>query len=127
MTESHIGARLERERLDRGLSQDDAAEQLGISQATFSRWVQGSTPKSTHWTKIARFLKLPRPEVAALVNDGRARGPSGDQLRHLEERFDGLDSRLDELALAQAQVQRLVDEIARSLGPAASPRRRRAR
>jgi transcriptional regulator with XRE-family HTH domain len=96
----HLGQQLERARLDRGISQDEAAEQLGVSQATFSRWVQGINPKSAHWTKIARFLKIPRAEVVEMVSGARLADPVDERMHQLEGRFDRLESKVDRVLSA---------------------------
>lgn len=99
-TAEALGGRLERERLNRGMSQEEAGDALGVSQATFSRWVQGVSPKSTYWTKIARFLKVPRAEVSELVSAARLADPVDDRMHSLEGRFDRLESKVDRLLSA---------------------------
>lgn len=96
-----IGQQLEQERLRRGQSQEEAAEALKVSQATFSRWVQGSVPKSQHWTRIARYLSLPRDQVAEAVNLSR---------RSPEARLEAIERELAEL---RREVRNALEEIGR--------------
>lgn len=114
MTESPIGARLERERLKRGESQDEAADRIGVSQPTYSRWTLGqSFPKSAYWVKIGRYLGVPRDEVGRIVNEERSADPADARMNQLEARFDRLEGK--------------VDRVLEGLDLAALPKRRRAR
>ena len=77
-----IGDRLETERLRRGWSQDEAADRLNVSQATFSRWVKGTAPKPEHWAGIARFVGITRADVAREVTASRM--SDSDRLDRIE-------------------------------------------
>lgn len=102
--EGTLGELLDREIASRGLNQTEAGQLLGkVSQATVSRWIMGtSVPKSRQWTAIARFLKLPREEVAAMVIEARLGDPDTWMLE-LEERFDRLESKVDLLIATLGQ------------------------
>lgn len=94
---SAIGVLLEERLRSRGLTQDEASETIGVSQATFSRWIQGSVPKSRYWTAIARFLGIPRSEVVRMVTETALADPAEQRLRALEDHYDRLESKIDRL------------------------------
>lgn len=83
-----IGDRLEAERLRRGMSQDEAAARLNVTQATFSRWVKGTAPKPTYWPAIARFVGITRADVAREVTARRM--SDSDRLDRIEREIADL-------------------------------------
>lgn len=99
MERSTLGQQLTAQAALRGMSQREAGEELGISQATFSRWASGeSVPASTHWTAIARFLKIPRNRVAEavlqMVETNSTQGQS-EQIARLETQVVEMREQLD--------------------------------
>lgn len=78
----------------RGLSQYEAGEQLGIRQQEISAWVTGQRlPAARRVPKVARWLRIPASELAALI-DGEK----------------NLDRRVSEL---EAQMKGLRDDLRR--------------
>jgi transcriptional regulator with XRE-family HTH domain len=63
-----VGDHLKKRRMDLGLRQQDAAEQLGVSQGTFYNWERGrSEPEFRFLPAIIRFLEYdPTPEPLSL-------------------------------------------------------------
>jgi transcriptional regulator with XRE-family HTH domain len=52
-----LGEEILRRRLELGLTQEEAGEQLGLNHQTFSRWETGENiPNVTHYPKIIAFL-----------------------------------------------------------------------
>jgi transcriptional regulator with XRE-family HTH domain len=91
-----IGARLGDEATRREISHAEAAEIIGISQATFSRWVNGDNlPTSPYFTKLARFLRIPRDEVVRTISDAKGTDPVDERMSTLEEIVDRLEAKLD--------------------------------
>jgi transcriptional regulator with XRE-family HTH domain len=62
---SHVGDHVKRRRLDRGLTQSQAASQLGVSESTIVDWERGKYPPSVRcYPAIIAFLgydPLPEP------------------------------------------------------------------
>lgn len=96
-----VGVLLGKTAARKGVSHQTAGESIGVSQATFSRWVIGdNVPASRYWTRIARFLGIPRDRVAELIASERlARGPSGreDRISELERKLDRLAGLVEQL------------------------------
>ena len=97
-----LGGMLGQEALRRGISQAQAADAIGVSQATFSRWVAGTTPPSArYWTAIGRFLRISRADV----------------MRHLTAELDtrsrNYGERIAALEAELADVKRILEEIRR--------------
>jgi len=109
MSDMTLGEMLEAEQRRRELTQTAAAEMMDVAPFTFRRWTEGQfLPKSRHWAKIARFLRMPRDEVAAIVTreEAAAKGES-------------------EIAQLRASVERLTEVVERLLADQARPARRR--
>lgn len=53
-----------------GMTQAHAADQLGVTQATVSRWVHGGKVKNEHVPNIARFLEVDMDHVLKLMGHG---------------------------------------------------------
>lgn len=108
-----LAERLATELTRKDLSQREAADLVGVTQAAFSRWVLGdNVPTSKHWPAIADFLGISRDEVIELVVQAKG-SPTP---RNVEERFDDMqrqidliNARLDQLTLAWAERQRQAD------------------
>lgn len=96
-----IGGMLQNEASRRGISHAEAGEIIGVSQATFSRWVSGENPPvAEHWTAIGRFLHLPKAEVgriASAARQGRTKRGLGDRIGAIETRLDRIERLLGEL------------------------------
>ena len=68
--------RLARARLERNLSQADAARELQVSRSEYGRWERGLTqPRPQHLIRIARFCRCE-------IEDIRIPGPDGYVLTH---------------------------------------------
>ena len=52
----------------RGLKQNWIAEQVGISEATLSRIIQGSTPRLDQACKLAELFEVPVEKLFETVN-----------------------------------------------------------
>lgn len=105
MPDVTIGQLLREEQLRREISESAAGEVLGISQQTFGRWIAGANvPSSQHWTPIARFVKLPRDEIARLAREAKA----GDD--PVAKRLGALET---EIAEVKALLQQLLDQQGR--------------
>lgn len=95
-----IGALLEAEANRRELTHEEAADAIGVSQATFSRWVNGDNPPSRdHYQPIAAFLRVPKARVAELC----------DKVRH-DRRRSSVTIRLDRL---EAQLEEVLRRLER--------------
>jgi transcriptional regulator with XRE-family HTH domain len=83
-----LGTLLGDEAARRGITHAEAAARIGVSQATFSRWVAGtSRPTPPYWSAIARFLKVRRRDViehASLERRSRTRRREQDRLAVVE-------------------------------------------
>lgn len=92
-----LGALLGREAQRREISHETAAEILGVSQATFSRWANDdNAPTRPYWTKIARFLSIPRDQVVELVERPMPKREITDRLADVERRLDELTGLVEE-------------------------------
>ena len=104
-----IGSELEGEAIQRGISHHVAAETIGVSQATFSRWVKGENiPHPQYWTPIARFLHIPKDQVGNLC--AKERTQRGQR---------GMRRATDDLIALRRQVQRMdqkMNQILETLG-----------
>jgi hypothetical protein len=99
--EKAIASLLGQEARRRGISHADAAGEIGVSQATFSRWVAGTTPPSArYWAAIGRFLKVSRTDVMNRVSaefDDRSPRGHGDRIAALEVQLAALTRTVEEL------------------------------
>lgn len=104
----NIGTALQDEATRRGLSHAEAGELLDISQASFSRWVNGdNVPAPRYWQAIARFLRIPKEQVSTLCAQERAgRGNRG--VRRVATDMTELRREVDKLRRDQAELHRLV-------------------
>ena len=64
-----LGHHLKKRRMDLGLPERQAAQQIGVHHQTFTRWETNATnPAVRWWPQIIRFLGYdPRPEPANLA------------------------------------------------------------
>ncbi|MET8339774.1 helix-turn-helix domain-containing protein [Streptosporangium canum] len=59
MTRSVLGVRLRAARECKGLSQVDAAAEIGVSQSTMSQWERGvKAPGSDYWESLSRLYDV---------------------------------------------------------------------
>lgn len=94
--------------LNRGISQREAAEQIGVTQQTFSRWRHGQLiPAPSSIPAIARFLGLPVKEVRAM--HAAARREKNQQLRGIESRLENVEEFTRRLDAQMATLVRLLD------------------
>lgn len=104
-----LGAAL-RDRLhERRLLQSAAAVELGTTQQTLSKWMNGiHAPSETYVPALARFLDRTEGEVRAMLppRERAERMTAGRRLIDLEDRVDRLALRVASLA---ERVERLAD------------------
>lgn len=64
-----LGARLRRQRKNRGLNQKEAADEVGVSQPRWSRWEDGKAMPDPvdDFPAVAKFLGITREEVFELA------------------------------------------------------------
>lgn len=74
----------------RELTGSEAADQLGVSQPTVSRWLGGSPPDDDRVEVIAAFINRPPGEVERLVFQARRR--QRDQRREVTRQGAGADT-----------------------------------
>jgi transcriptional regulator with XRE-family HTH domain len=97
---------LARRRDKLGLSDDQAAEQLGVVQATFSRWRSGRVvPDDDRVPVLAAWLQLDQNDVALALSAGRRNRPADPVSR-------------DDLLAEIAQLRSEVAELRRGVRPA---------
>lgn len=85
----------------RGITQAEAAEQIGVSQQVLSRWIAGAyTPKPNYSPAIGRFLRITQGEVRTMrAAAAKKRAPvDRAELDRIEKKIDDL-TRLVEQAL----------------------------
>jgi transcriptional regulator with XRE-family HTH domain len=95
---SAVGDQLEAVRQRRGLSQEEAGAELGVSQPRFSAYVRGEPIPHHRAPRVAHFLGIPVKQARDLILEGHedptpipARQPS------VSERVDRLEAKLTEL------------------------------
>ncbi len=60
------------EQIKRGLSERDAAAEMGVIQQTFSAWKRGVVPRDNKLAGLTAFLKLTPEQMAELVDEAAA-------------------------------------------------------
>jgi len=104
---TRLGDALEEERRRRGLTQDEAGAALHISQASFSRYVNGDPVPLGRAISMARWLRLPEDEVRAMVVETHDRPEDlATPQRSRAERLDALERAVADLSVALAELQR---------------------
>lgn len=89
-----IAEALRRECNLRGISQNQAADTIGVTPQTFSKWVRGQMPGNDNLRDVAHFLKLSVTEVADLA---QAEGIEA-RLTRIETQLERLEKLLRRLA-----------------------------
>jgi transcriptional regulator with XRE-family HTH domain len=98
-----FGERLRRRRKDQGLSQDEVAALIGVSQPTVGKWENGrAMPEPQYHERLAVFLDANTADIVHWIYG------SEDEL---VTRLDRVENRLSKL---EASVDRLVDREAPS-------------
>ncbi len=64
---SPLGVRLVAARAERGWTQRQAADVMGVSQNAVNLWEHGSIPNRSHLKRLARFLGIDLHEAMVLV------------------------------------------------------------
>lgn len=99
-----IGESLRQKRLADQALQADVAEQIGVSQASYSAWERGeSIPKVQHIAPIAEFLGMSESEVIRAVF---APSEDGDRLEQLTEDVAKLRRDMDGVKRRLAKLER---------------------
>lgn len=99
---------------DRGILQEAAAAEIGTSQQTLSKWMNGvHSPSDAYLPAIARFLDVSEDRVRALLpkREPSVRMTSGRRLIELEERFDRLALRVAALAERVENLSGRIDAL----------------
>lgn len=65
---THFGDWLKAERARRNLSQDAAADFIGVARGAYGKVERGGTIRPNNWEKYADKFGRPRAEVDALIN-----------------------------------------------------------
>ena len=104
------------------------AEQIGVSPATFSRWVDGSViPQERMAAAIARAVNLEEPTVLASISFARRLRQQTQANNRMEavrdDRYRKLEETIEALANEVREVRREIDEL-RGPGGARGARRR---
>lgn len=102
-----IGEVLEGRLNDLGMSQSEAATQLGVTQATVNRWINGtSTPEIGRAQALARFCEITERQAETAINlqKKQTERPTVEILRSLAADVRSLADRV--AALERSQEQR---------------------
>lgn len=103
-----IAELIRRRRDERGLNDERAADQLGISQPTFSRWRSGrSVPDVDRITDLAAWLDVSEDVVALAIVEGKRNRPPADRANAWLEVLGQLE-----------EMHARLDEVERRVGPA---------
>lgn len=90
-----------------GLTQASVARRLGVSEATYSRWLHGEKiPRDENIPALAEHLDLTPAELKALLAETRQRYTTAGELRQLQS----------EVAQLRAMVSRILDQQELILG-----------
>jgi transcriptional regulator with XRE-family HTH domain len=105
----------------RDISQREAAEAMGVTQAAVQRWVSGeSLPARDNVAAVARFLKKSQAEVKAmltLARRDRCTQPTLDDLYSLQrDQFETVRRIEQTMAQVADTLGQLVDAIERLAG-----------
>jgi transcriptional regulator with XRE-family HTH domain len=93
-TDPHIGTRIAKRRHQRGMTQEDLADALGVSKSTVANWETGKHLPIRHLGAIEQVLEIqldgPESSPSASREDLR------DQLRRLQDLAAEVADRLDQ-------------------------------
>jgi len=80
--DEHLGARIKRLRLQRGLRQEAVAAALGVSTASVSHWESGrALPKSARLIELARLFGVPDKELETPAHEPATSREAVERLR----------------------------------------------
>lgn len=82
-----------------GLTQQDAAERIGVRQSAVSRWLSGKdAPKDEHVPALVKFTGLRKAQVLEAIHEQRvATGSTVARIRALEAEMSEVRDELREL------------------------------
>lgn len=72
MKKTRLAQLITDEQIKRGLSERDAAAEIGVIQQTFSAWKRGVVPRDNKLATLSKFLKLTPEQMAELVDEAAA-------------------------------------------------------
>ncbi len=87
MKECNISAKLAELRTAKGVTQDEAAEALSVSNKTVSKWENGtSSPDIPMLVSLAEYYEVSTDALLGLNEQGNAKGSLADRLKGLDRR-----------------------------------------
>jgi transcriptional regulator with XRE-family HTH domain len=96
-TRIRLGERLRNRRLQLGLTQDEAAERIGIKRDTYSRWEQGRNfPDIDHLRRAQEALGIELTDLA-IEQAGVDSDQFGEILRPLEDAVQRVERQIESL------------------------------
>lgn len=114
-----LGQALLEEVKRRGISQSEAARDLGVARQAFSDWVNGKRiPSEPHAAALARFLRIPKTRVRALMIHPRA-----DRITVLETKVAKLEASLAQVTKLAESLAEMAPKMARGQSPKRQARR----
>jgi len=107
---TEIGSRIRRIRVNQDLSQQDIAEQLGITPGAYAKIERGETdPQASRLVELAKILKV---DVSAFLKDkpdpAVAPGASRAEMDLLYKHLDGLGQQLGAVMAELKDIKKAV-------------------
>ncbi len=109
-TNSSFVTRFRQAMMDKGCSQGDIAESLGVSQKSVSAWATGkAVPRYETMGRLAEYLGVPATELSGYRN------PSDKKTYHTTERYERFDSGKVERTMLAEYIKYLSNDSVRVL------------
>lgn len=97
--------------LDPRPSHEELGQTWGVTQATATRWLRGSTPKDEHLPRLAEWLGIDVSEVAAAsYRQRQQRNVSASRMDDVEAEVNALRQQVAELEQAVARLASVVEQ-----------------
>ena len=110
MDQKKIGNFLKELRKEKGITQEQFAEQLGVSGRTVSRWETGNNmPDISLLVAIAEFFEVSIPEV---INGERKSGNMNEEIKEVAETLSDYASTEKEIMLKEVRKHSIMGAIA---------------